>query len=957
MVIEWTVNGASLESKGLTLVGGGFRTQGTSFCLFDAALDIDAAQAFANEESVTLSRVQDGVSVPFFRGKIATITKAARPEYEGHAYALEDAWAQLETTIYMEPWLIGDGSYLAPRFVLGMIPDGDEFKRCTVGEQIEAAINFAAGEAGVDISMGSCPAGEILWPEEMRGVSVAEIIRIALKFHPDWIPWIDHSASPPTFNVTPISGMSAITLPVSGGEVQGLSVVKRDDMIPVGVRIFYEFATIIDNEVFRNGVIDKYPGGAPDASPKMINATIELAGMQMQTQKSPVQVRAIPTSKDDVNVKAWLKEKFPHLVDIPDAAFKVKTFDRELVAESAEHPDPINPRAERLSITDVDDLPNELIRGQINDWMRVRVGKIGIKIEIEKQGVWTAATEAQVKAFGKGVLNIASMTATNAETKVYKGLSQWAAPEEVPAGIAQAVYNSFIAACKYEGSAKVTSQELPATRYYAKKVNVTGGDAGWATMNAPVHSVDWDLGTGQSTIGFGPVPELAPQDFLELQRMIRQRGTKWWSTDERGSKKIGGDGVPSAAGDTIVGYDLPETIFEPGEGDSGHSPFSLRDLRVDGASYTVQVWPGWIREIVTSGAEGSDGSILHPPKKDGAELSATPPPEFTMAFEDFLYVTYATDKAGNVKADPLPGFLVSAAEEKSIHYQPVDGDGAGGSDGDYKIRIGRISGTEEEPVWLPFQNSDIEHYHDLFTGKNIGEGAGSYKGRNAADDVYEWRSTKGNFGLLFEVAGDGIQADFLAENIGGGNESLKVEEGDLPAGAAQFRTHRGLTSAEATAEGITPQLQVSTADGEGSEEGANDTILYRGNGVKGSLTINMEGEEVEGSPGDPVELAKIQWEDGFNTTAGDIIALIPRLLPGAGNHLNVHVRTQEEGTDGNEWVAENLSVETLCWRNGDYVGHFSQYDPDSLTEIFVGYEEAAPAGLFSITVSNINPVA
>jgi hypothetical protein len=956
MVIEWKVNGASLESKGLTLVGGGFRTQGTSFCLFDAALDIDAAQAFANEESVTLSRVQDGVSVPFFQGKIATITKNADPAYEGHTYALQDAWAELETTIYMEEWAIGDGSYLSSRFVLGIIPDGSDFRRCTVGEQIQEVVNFAAGTAGVDIQMGSCPNGEVLWPEEMRGISVAEIIRLCLKFHPDWIPWIDHSASPPTFNVTAVSAMPAVSIPLSGGDAEKVSILKRDDMIPVGVRIFYEFATTIDNEVFRNGVIDKYPSSAPDASPKMINAIIELAGMQMQTQKSPVQVRPIPTSKDDVNIKAWLKEKFPHLKDIPDAAFKVKTFDRSLVEESAEHPDPINPRAERLSITDVDDLPNELVRGQINDWMRVRVGKIGIKIEIEKQGVWTAATEAQQKAFGKGVLNIASMTATNAETKVYKGLSQWAAPEEVPTGIAQGVFNSFIAACQYQGSVPVATGELPATRYYAKKLNVTGGDPAWASMNAPVHSVDWDLGTGKSTIGFGPVPELAPQDFLELQRMIRQRGTKWWSIEERGSKKIGGDGVPSAAGDTIVGYDLPETIFEPEASDAVPPPFSLRDLRVNGASFTVQIWPGHIREIVTSGASGSNGSIPHEPKLDGVGLSANPPPEFTMTFEDFLYVTYSTDKLGNVKADPAAGFLVSAADEITTHYQPVDGEGAGGSDGTYKIKIGQIGGTEEEPIWVPYHNSDIEHYHDLFTGKNLG-GVPIYKGRNAADDNYEWRGMEGNYGLLFVVNGDTVKGDWLAANIGGGHPCLQAPEGDLPAGAAKFRTFRGLTSAEASAEGITPQLQVALADGEASDSGANDTVRFRGNGVKGSLTINMEGEEVEGSPGDPVELAKIEWQDGFNTTAGDVIALIPRLMGGAGNHLNVHVRTQEEGTDGNEWVAENLSVETLCWRNGDYVGHFSQYDPDALTEIFVDYEEAAPAGLFSITVTNINPVA
>ncbi len=844
MAVEWKINGSSLESKRLTLVGGAFRTQGISFCTLDSAREFDAEEAFAHDDAVALQRVEGGVTVTFFQGKIVRIGKTANPDYEGHDYALEDAWADLEATTYQEGWSIGGGSYLVPRAVMGIGKNlsGTAYERIPVGKQIKEILTYAIGE-GVDLQVGVIPDGEILMPEEESNQSCAELIRQCLRFHPDWLPWIDHTTTPPTFHVTPVatvgavSGLTELTMDVSGSErISGLKVSRRDGEMPQSVRIFYEFATTIDNEVFRNGVIDKWPADGPDGGPRVLQASISLAGMKMQTQKSEVQVRPIPTGPTDPDVKSWLKKKFPHMALIPDAAFTVTKFDRSLLTETDAHPDPINPRAPRLEAENLDHLPNELIRGQINDWMRVRVGAIQIKIQVEKTGSWTTATAAERAAWKKGVRDISRMVATNAETKVYKGISQWVAPEEVPTGIAQAIYQSIHSGCLYEGTITVTESEISASRRYGRRLNLTGGDAGWTDMDAVVHSVDWDLASGRSTIGFGPVPELGPADFLEYQRILRQRPVTWWSTDERASNRIGGDGVPSAAGDTVGGYDGPQTTYEPTNEPGVAAPFSLANLRIDGADYFVTLHPGYLRDILPKGGIGVDGiSFIMPQGGDSVPLDAATPPEFELALNDSLYLSYGTDKTGIVKGDPAPAVIVVPSADvpkKTTHYQPTAGDGGSGVDGLYYVRLGKLGGTgAEDATWQPFQNSDVEHYHDLFTGKNIGTGSSIFKERNVTDDSYEYRRVKGGFGVKNTQETSAVRLDFLATNIGGGHPVLiaPADPEDLGTGAAQFRTIRGLTETG----GVTRQIKVELAPAEDGT-GINQSILIRGNGVSGS---------------------------------------------------------------------------------------------------------------------------
>jgi hypothetical protein len=101
--------------------------------------------------------------------------------------------------------------------------------------------------------------------------------------------------------------------------------------------------------------------------------------------------------------------------------------------------------------------------------------------------------------------------------------------------------------------------------YQGHKLTLTGAQ----TENAPVTEVAWDVQTGTSTLTFGITEMLAPQDLLEVQRNLRARKVTWWSYEERASNRIGGEGKPSASGDTVAGYHHPQTLFETGVGGAG----------------------------------------------------------------------------------------------------------------------------------------------------------------------------------------------------------------------------------------------------------------------------------------------------------------------------------------------------------------------------------------------------
>lgn len=307
----WLINGASPASLNLRIVGGVFSSGAPSHVELESIRACDASEIFAYNQTVTITR--DGST--FFKGKVRQIPKyCPAGSAESHSYRIEDGFADLETTTYQEPWSIHGASVYLPLVILGVNAAGT---RINLGQQVSEVLTYAAS-VGVSLTVGSCPTGMLLWPSEVTGQSCAQIIRDALRYHPDWIPWINHSTSTPTFSVTPRSSATARTVSIVGNA--GFEIMEESATLPDCVRIVYLTTSTTGEDVFREVSIDKYPTGGADGGPGVLTTPIELAGANQQIQKQQVVTRTIPAIDDTTVAKAYLKKKYPALGAVDDGS-------------------------------------------------------------------------------------------------------------------------------------------------------------------------------------------------------------------------------------------------------------------------------------------------------------------------------------------------------------------------------------------------------------------------------------------------------------------------------------------------------------------------------------------------------------------------------------------------------------------------------------------------------------
>lgn len=819
MSVAWTIGGHSLASLGLEVANATFRAGAASELTLRRVAAFDAAPLYNYDAPITLVRA----GTPYFSGKVKSRPAWGRSSGEGQIIRIADAWQDLEDTVYMEPWAIGTGSTDYPMAVLGVDSSGSAI---TSGEQIEEAISYAIS-AGVDLQLGTVPAGLPLWPSEVRNVSCAEVIRLSLRFHPDWVPWIDHSTTPPTFNVTARAALDVRTLDLSGsGDVESFSIQRRDDLKPESVRIVYANATIIDGVTYRDHVIDKWPAAGPDEGPRVLSSLIELAGGQMQFQKSRIQTRTLPT--DQASAKTWLKLKFPHLKDVPDAHMAVSGFLKELVDETEDHPDPVNPRAERLEVEDATDLPRELVRGSIEDWMRRKVGKIRITAKVRPAAGASAASKAALSK----ALSPVTVTGTNAVTKIYKGVTSWVAPESAPAGIARAVFES-LESYQFDGDVTQVLQDVSATRWHGAAVNLTGGLGEWATMKAMIHQATVDIDSGTVSLSFGPAPFLAAEDFLELQRLLRGRRPTWTSQEERISNELGAESAPGSKGDTVGGYDQPETLIDPAGGASFSATIVPVAFSLEEEVWSVEFTPAklWEQSLKNPG-------LAHPivAGDPATALTADPAPlvELETGAND-VWLVIGIDAAGKVAADSVQ--LVIGDEPDATQFEPNRPSG-GGVTGTHVQKVGTITVVDAatEPLWIPECTSAVLHVF-VPEMESVGEGISIYNNYAAGKD--QFRSHKQE-----EPEGDWVPVLRPEEDASAGDP-----EADPPVPAVEGYTQG--TEIRHMAFGprpTSPQITFVRVDGKNEVRG-------NGNGWPDGMTVSG------------YRLTSISWNDGLVTGA------------------------------------------------------------------------------------------
>ena len=491
---------------------------------------------------------------PYYAGRVQESPDAADGRSTSRMLFLADAWQDIDDTIYRESWAVGSGTHMYPRAILGLNDAGEEI---TSGEQIAAVIDFLITR-GVNIARGTIEEGFALWPSEVRNVSCDSIITGEMRFHPDWVAWIDHTAATPTFHARKKADLTEVILDTEVDRLQNRRWAEVKRNVPLGVEITYETASIVDGETYRSYYSDT---AGLTTGRRTLTAMLDLEGMNIPFQKVRISTRDLPTS--DSTLGPWLKAKYPELAEIPDVNFLVKNF-RKYIAPEVALPDAINPRAARLAVVGTGDVPRELVAGTIEDWMRKKVRRVVMEYDlIIAEAGRTEAQKKLIKNFngeGKSV----SVIGTNAITKIYKGVAHFTAGEGRPVGLAAAL---FAAATEqqFEGQVTTVQDEIPAGRWIGKRLVIKKG----LTILMPgavITSATVNAQTKRVTLGFGPMPHLSAGDFLELQRLFNRRKVTWMSPQERTSNELGSESHAGSQGESVGGFDVPDTVSPPGGG-------------------------------------------------------------------------------------------------------------------------------------------------------------------------------------------------------------------------------------------------------------------------------------------------------------------------------------------------------------------------------------------------------
>ena len=241
----------------------------------------------------------------------------------------------------------------------------------------------------------------------------------------------------------------------------------------------------------------------------------------------------------------------------------------------------------------------ELVGGSIADWMQ------GV-------GANTQIVEADVTYTKSGSTKTETLrltpTGTNANNQIYASVGSASPAEPTPAGLAAAILASIVA-LQYQGQLILTEADAGAERLIDKKLNISGGRAEWASMDAQIYSVTLDLDAGRTTINFGPAKHLGANDLFQLFRNVRTRSGA--SATARINSGAGGTDLPTRTPNTHTADDgggnssaSPLQGYKTGDGKLKVKPGTVNSVEATGTDQEVSVSDGakaWVKVTLDTG--------------------------------------------------------------------------------------------------------------------------------------------------------------------------------------------------------------------------------------------------------------------------------------------------------------------------------------------------------------------
>jgi hypothetical protein len=130
--------------------------------------------------------------------------------------------------------------------------------------------------------------------------------------------------------------------------------------------------------------------------------------------------------------------------------------------------------------------------------------------------------------------------------------------EDPPSGLASAYYTA-LQAIQYQGSLRFHAFDCAGDITPAKRLSLSGGRSAWSAMRALVQIVTEDLGTGVTSVEFGPPEHLGVQDFVNQLMFNRKVGRPPEPTNFNAVKDSDPDNPNPAAGKDPKNYTAEKT--------------------------------------------------------------------------------------------------------------------------------------------------------------------------------------------------------------------------------------------------------------------------------------------------------------------------------------------------------------------------------------------------------------
>jgi len=477
---------------------------------------------------------------------------------EAHHYTVRGPWRWLERLEYMQKWYQAvDPSNPASSLVGGylshvILNQGVNGVFLNTQEQLEDVIDFytyAAGQQTVPVSpelqkANDYPGVEIP-KDEHEDIMCAEVIKKQLRWMPDAVTWFDYTTSPPTLHIKRRPDLTAKEFKngdgTTGGDIimQGHLNPRHDLQVP-GVLLKYQQTNQVNGNSWQTTTPDAYPANTNEVGFGVLVMTIPLQGFSVQYTEAQVTTRTMAFSGLGYG---YLLEKLglANTGEVDVASFGA-VVDKVIYPDGSEYD-------YNTGVGVPPALFNDIVEGSLTPgwWNKTNAPIAGVQVDLQSYTLKGTAAYKKVTANGVETAFLRQpfnlrVNATNAYTGTWQKLDSFQAGDPIPTGLAEAYYNA-LNELQYDGSFRLAAQEIDNTVIgMGNVVNVTNGDAAWATMRSLVQQVTFNIDAGTTQVNIGVAKHLGVGDLIQLLMVNRTR-ERWTAPGTQSSGQVSGSKV------------------------------------------------------------------------------------------------------------------------------------------------------------------------------------------------------------------------------------------------------------------------------------------------------------------------------------------------------------------------------------------------------------------------------